>query len=193
MFKQFRTAVLMLGCLTLLTGGLYPLVVTGFAQVLFPRQANGSLIIEGDRKIGSELIGQQFTGPQYFWGRLSATGPVPYNAAASSGSNFGPQHPGLREAVSKRIADLTADGTPAQNIPVDLITSSGSGLDPQISPAAAAFQVPRVARERRLTDDQVRKLVAEQTEGRELGLLGEPRVNVLRLNLALDRLQNQGK
>ncbi len=193
MFKQFRTAVLMLGCLTLLTGGLYPLVVTGFAQVLFPRQANGSLIIEGDRKIGSELIGQQFTGPQYFWGRLSATGPVPYNAAASSGSNFGPQHPGLREAVSKRIADLTADGTPAQNIPVDLVTSSGSGLDPQISPAAAAFQVPRVARERRLTDDQVRKLVAEQTEGRELGLLGEPRVNVLRLNLALDRLQNQGK
>ncbi|MCA9099053.1 MAG: potassium-transporting ATPase subunit KdpC, partial [Planctomycetaceae bacterium] len=180
-------------CLTLLTGGLYPLVVTGIAQVLFPRQANGSLITEGDRNIGSELIGQQFTSPKYFWGRLSATSPVPYNASASSGSNFGPQHPGLRESASKRIAELTADGTPARNIPVDLVTSSGSGLDPHISPYSAEFQVPRVARERRLTDDQVRKLVAELTEGRGLGLLGEPRVNVLRLNLALDRLQNQGK
>ncbi|MBA4032452.1 MAG: potassium-transporting ATPase subunit C, partial [Planctomyces sp.] len=149
-------------------------------------QANGSLIREGDKTVGSELIGQAFTKPEYFWGRLSATGPVPYNAASSSGSNLGPMNPALKDAVQARITALEAAGSPGKNIPVDLVTASGSGLDPHISPAAAEFQVPRVAAARKLTEEAVRDIVRQQTEGRTLGLFGEPRVNVLRLNLALD-------
>ncbi len=190
MINQLRTSLLMLLALTVLTGVIYPLAVNGVAQGVFPHQANGSLIRDGERAVGSELIGQSFSGPRYFWGRLSATGPVPYNAAASSGSNYGPLHPDLKSAAEKRIAALAVDGTPAGSIPVDLVTSSGSGLDPHISPAAAEFQVPRVAKARELTEDQLRTMIATHTEGRQAGILGEPRVHVLRLNLALDRLQN---
>lgn len=187
MLTQLRTAIRMLLVMTVLTGVVYPLAITGIAQLLFPHQANGSLIINENHAIGSELIGQSFTAPGYFWGRLSATSPVPFNAAASSGSNYGPLHPGLRSASEMRIAALTADGTPANGIPVDLVTASGSGLDPHISLAAAEFQMARVARARRLTDDVVRNLVSQHTLGRQFGILGEPRVHVLGLNLALDR------
>lgn len=190
MINQLRTSLLMLLTLTVLTGVIYPLAVNGVAQGVFPHQANGSLIRDGERAVGSELIGQSFSGPQYFWGRLSATGPVPYNAAASSGSNYGPLHPDLKSAAEKRIAALAVDGSPAGSIPVDLVTSSGSGLDPHISPAAAEFQVPRVAKARELTEDQLRTMIDTHTAGRQAGILGEPRVHVLRLNLALDRLQN---
>jgi K+-transporting ATPase ATPase C chain len=186
MLTQPRTAILLLITMTILTGGVYPLVVTAVAQVVFPTQANGSLIREGDQAVGSELIGQAFTKPEYFWGRLSATGPVPYNAASSSGSNLGPMNPALKEAVQARITALETAGSPGKNIPVDLVTASGSGLDPHISPAAAEFQVPRVAAARKLTEEAVRDIVRQQTKGRTLGLFGEPRVNVLRLNLALD-------
>ena len=187
MLTQLRTAIRMLLVMTVLTGVVYPLAITGIAQLLFPHQANGSLIINENHAIGSELIGQSFTAPGYFWGRLSATSPVPFNAAASSGSNYGPLHPGLRSASEMRIAALTADGTPANGIPVDLVTASGSGLDPHISLAAAEFQMARVARARGLTDDVVRNLVSQHTLGRQFGILGEPRVHVLGLNLALDR------
>lgn len=189
MFQQIRTATVLLVALSLVTGGLYPLVVTAIAQVLFSRQANGSLIQAGDQRVGSEHIGQPFSKPEYFWGRLSATGPTPYNAAASSGSNFGPLHPDLKKAAMARIADLQAAKTPETTIPVDLVTASGSGLDPHISPAAAEFQVPRIAVSRRLSEEDVRKLVRQHTASRQLGMLGEPRVNVLRLNLALDQLR----
>jgi K+-transporting ATPase ATPase C chain len=174
--------------LTILTGGVYPLVVTAIAQVAFPRQANGSLIQSGEQIAGSELIGQSFTKTDYFWGRLSATGPVPYNAAASSGSNFGPLHPALKEAAEARIAALQASGSQTAEIPVDLVTASGSGLDPHISPAAAEFQVPRIAVSRKMTEDAVRTLVRRHTEGRQFGVLGEPRVHVLRLNFSLDQV-----
>jgi K+-transporting ATPase ATPase C chain len=187
MITQLRTAISMLLVLTVLTGFVYPLVVTGIAQVVFPHQANGSLITDGDAQIGSKLIGQSFAAPKYFWGRLSATSPVPYNAAASSGSNYGPLHPDLKSAAERRISALTADGTPVNRIPVDLVTASGSGLDPHISPAAAEFQVTRVAKARGLTDDEVRRLVKQHNQGRQIGILGEPRVHVLNLNLALDR------
>ena len=187
MLTQLRTAISMLLVLTVLTGVVFPLVVTGIAQGLFPHQANGSLMTYENQMRGSELIGQSFTSPKYFWGRLSATSPVPYNAAASSGSNYGPLHPDLKSSVEKRIAALTADGTPANQIPVDLVTASGSGLDPHISPAAAEYQVARVAKARGLTDDEARKLVTQHTQGRQFGILGEPRVDVLRLNLALDQ------
>jgi potassium-transporting ATPase KdpC subunit len=190
MLQQLRTATVLLVVLTVLTGGIYPLVVTAIAQVAFARQAEGSLLREGDRVVGSELIGQAFTRPEYFWGRLSATGPMPYNAAASSGSNFGPLNPNLKTAVEGRIAALQGSGQETAGVPVDLVTASGSGLDPHISPAAAAFQVPRIAAARKLTEDKVRELVRLHTEGRQLGVLGEPRVNVLRLNLALDQLQH---
>jgi K+-transporting ATPase ATPase C chain len=173
--------------MTLITGLGYPLVMAGLAQLFFPRQANGSLIEHGGQIIGSELIGQSFTGPGYFWGRPSATGPSPYNAAASSGSNLGPTNPAFAEAVRGRVEALkAADPGNPQPIPVDLVTASGSGLDPHISLAGARYQIPRVARERSLSEDQVHDLVTEYTEGRQLGFLGEPRVNVLMLNLALD-------
>ena len=187
MIDQIRTAAFVLIAMTVLTGGVYPLVVTVIAQAAFPARANGSLIRDGERILGSELIGQSFTRPEYFWGRLSATGPAPYNAAASSGSNFGAQHPGLEEAVRARIAALQAAGFSKGPVPVDLVTASGSGLDPHITPAAAEFQVSRVAALRRMPEEDVRKLVRQSTTGRDLGILGEPRVNVLQLNLALDR------
>jgi K+-transporting ATPase ATPase C chain len=187
MIQQLRTAALVLIALTVLTGGLYPLLVTAIAQVAFPAQAQGSLMHQGEQVVGSELIGQPFSRPDYFWGRLSATGPVPYNAAASSGSNFGPLHPGLKEAVKARMAALRAAGSVGKAIPVDLVTASASGLDPHISPAAAEFQASRVAASRKMSEDAVREFIRQSTEGRQLGVLGEPRVNVLRLNLALDR------
>jgi K+-transporting ATPase ATPase C chain len=175
---------------TVLTGLLYPLVVTGIAQLAFPRQANGSLIVVNGKTVGSSLIGQQFTDPSYFWGRLSATGPYPYNASSSSGSNLGPTNPALLDEAKARIAALkAADPGNTQPIPVDLVTSSGSGLDPAISVAAALYQLPRVARLRGLSRSAVRALVDKYTQGRTLGFLGEPTVNVLQLNLALDGLK----
>jgi K+-transporting ATPase KdpC subunit len=172
---------------TLITGVIYPLVVTGVSQLVFSRQANGSLITANGQTVGSALIGQQFDAPKYFWGRLSATGPFPYNAAASSGSNLGPSNPALLDAVQARITALkAADPTNTQPIPVDLVTASGSGLDPDISLAAALYQVPRVARLRGMSEAAVTTLVNQYTEGRQFGFLGEPRVNVLKLNLALD-------
>jgi K+-transporting ATPase ATPase C chain len=189
MIKELKPALVMLVLLSLLTGALYPLLVTGIAQVLLPGRANGSLI-EGDGKVlGSELIGQPFSDPRYFWGRPSATAPIPYNAGASSGSNLGPNNPALEEAVRARIEALrAADPGNAAPIPVDLVTASGSGLDPHISPAAAEYQAGRVARTRGLDVGAVRALMAQHTERRQLWVLGEPRVNVLTLNLALDRL-----
>ena len=187
MLKMFRQALLMLALLTLVTGVIYPLIVTGVAQVAFPRQASGSLIEHDGVKVGSDLIGQPFSDPKYFWGRPSATSPGPYNAGASSGSNQGPLNPALHEAVAARIEALrAADPDNASPVPVDLVTASGSGLDPHISPAAAEYQVARVARARGLSVDEVQALVAKHTLGRQLGFLGETRVNVLELNLALD-------
>jgi potassium-transporting ATPase KdpC subunit len=195
--KQFRPALVALVALTIITGVIYPLLVTGIAQVVFPYQANGSLIIGANgQPVGSALIGQQFDDPKYFWGRLSATAPVPYTAfnadklTGSSGSNYGPLNPALQDAVQARIDALkAADPSNTLAIPVDLVTASASGLDPQISPAAAEYQVSRVATVRGLDAEKVRELVAQHTEGRTLGILGEPRVNVLELNLALDSLK----
>jgi K+-transporting ATPase ATPase C chain len=182
-----KPALLMLLVLTLVTGVAYPLLVTGIAQLVFPKQANGSLIYQNGKPVGSALIGQQFDDPKYFWSRLSATGPFPYNAAASSGSNLGPTNEALMKAVEARVQALRqADSSNTQPIPVDLVTASGSGLDPHISPAAAFYQVPRVARVRHLEESAVRRLVEKHLEGRQLGFLGEPRVNVLKLNLALE-------
>jgi K+-transporting ATPase ATPase C chain len=188
MRTQLRPALISLAALTLITGLLYPLVVTGVAQVLFPRQASGNLIIYNGKPVGSSLIGQPFDAPNYFWGRPSATSPFPYNAAASSGSNLGPTNDALMKAVQARIDALkTADPDNPLPLPVDLVTASGSGLDPHISPAAAEYQIRRIARVRGLEETVVRRLVAQHSEGRQLGVLGEPRVNVLMLNLALDR------
>jgi K+-transporting ATPase ATPase C chain len=196
MIRQLRPAVMCLLVLTLLTGVGYPLLVTGVAQTLFPRQARGSLIVEDSQTVGSELIGQSFDEPGYFWGRLSATSPVPYTAfnaeklTGSSGSNFGPLNPALLAAAKARIDALRhADPDNDAPIPVDLITASGSGLDPHLSPAGAFYQAPRVAAARKLDEGAVRKLIEEHVEARQLGLLGEPRVNVLKLNLALDKLK----
>jgi K+-transporting ATPase ATPase C chain len=188
-YTLIRPTLVSLAVLTVITGLLYPAVVTGIAQAVFPRQANGSLIESGGAVRGSELIGQGFTDPKYFWSRPSATGPYPYNGAVSSGSNLGPTNPALADAVKGRIEALrSADpGNPAP-VPVDLVTASGSGLDPHITPAAAEYQVGRVARARGLSDDQVRELVRRFTSGRQFGILGEPRVTVLPLNLALDSL-----
>jgi K+-transporting ATPase ATPase C chain len=189
MLKELKPALLVLALMTALTGVVYPLLITGIAQGLFPDEANGSLIEQDGKVIGSALVGQPFSDPKHFWTRPSATGPVPYNAGASSGSNLGPLNPALEEAVKARIEALkAADPTQTAPIPVDLVTASGSGLDPHISPAAARWQAPRVARIRGLSEAEVSKLIDAHTEGRQLGLLGEPRVNVLTLNLALDRL-----
>jgi K+-transporting ATPase ATPase C chain len=175
----------------MITGVIYPLTVTAIAQAAFPWQANGSLLNRDGQPAGSALIGQPFDDPRYFWGRLSATAPFPYNAAASSGSDLGPTNPALLDQVKARIAALKqADPTNTASIPVDLVTASGSGLDPDISPAAAEYQVHRVARARSLDEAVVRRLIAEATAGPTFGLLGESRVNVLELNMALDRLQS---
>jgi K+-transporting ATPase ATPase C chain len=187
MRAHVRPAIVSLGLLTLVTGVAYPLLVTGIAQLLFPWQANGSLVLKDDRPVGSALIGQPFDDPKYFWSRPSATSPFPDNAAASTGSNLGPTNPALAEAVKSRVEALrAADPGNTAPIPVDLVTASGSGLDPHISPAAALYQVHRVAKARGLDEGAVRQLVEQHIEGRQLGILGEPRVNVLRLNLALD-------
>jgi potassium-transporting ATPase KdpC subunit len=184
---QLRPVVVMLVLLTVVTGVAYPLLVTGVAQAVFPAQANGSLIVRDGRVVGSRLVGQPFDDPRYFWGRLSATAPFPYNAGASTGSNYGPLNPALRAATKARIDALrAADPENTAPIPVDLATASGSGLDPDISPAAAFYQVRRVAKARGVEEARVRRLVEAHVEGRQLGVLGEPRVNVLRLNLALD-------
>ena len=185
--KNLRISAIMLVSMMLLTGIAYPGLVTLLAQLAFPHEANGSIIESDGRDVGSELIGQPFSAPEYFWGRLSATGPVPYNAAASSGSNYGPLNPALHDSAKARIDALRQHETPSGPVPVDLVTASGSGLDPHISPAAAEYQVPRVAAARGLTQETVQELVRAHTEGRQLGVLGEPRVNVLQLNLALDQ------
>lgn len=196
MNTQIRPALTMLLIFTVITGVIYPLMVTGIAQVVFPHQANGSLIVIDGKTYGSELIGQQFDDPKYFWGRLSATGTFAYNAfnaqdlTASSGSNYGPMNQALLDMVQARVDALhAADPDNTLPIPVDLVTASGSGLDPHISVAAALYQVHRVAAARGLSEAQVTALVEKHTEGRQLGFLGESRVNVLLLNLALDGLQ----
>lgn len=193
MFKLLRQSFMLLLVLTVITGVLYPLAATGLSQWMFPHQANGSLIERDGKPIGSALIGQSFTDPRYFWGRPSATSPNPYNASASSGSNQGPTNPALADAVKQRIAALrAADPGNSAPVPVDLVTASGSGLDPEISQAAAQYQLGRVARARGLSGAQVQALVNQSTSGRQLGVLGEPRVNVLRLNLALDAPPTHG-
>jgi K+-transporting ATPase ATPase C chain len=187
MRAQLRPALVILVAFTLVTGVAYPLLVTGVAQAVFPYQAQGSLITKDGKLVGSALIGQPFDDPKYFWGRPSATSPFPYNAASSSGSNLGPTNPDLVKAVQARVEALrAADPGNAAPVPVDLVTASGSGLDPHISPAAALYQVARVAKARQLPPEAVRQLVERNTETRFLGFLGEPRVNVLALNLALD-------
>ena len=188
LFAQIRPAIVLFILLTVLTGIIYPLAVTGIAQAFFHKQAEGSLLISGDGKVlGSSLIGQNFDDPKYFWSRVSATSPA-YNASASSGSNLGPSNPVLLDEVKTRISALTA-ADPGNNapIPVDLVTSSGSGLDPHISLAAANYQLARVARMRSLTPEAVQQIINQNTQGRFLGILGEPVVNVLKLNLALDQ------
>jgi potassium-transporting ATPase KdpC subunit len=187
MFAQLKPAIIITIVLTLLTGAIYPLLVTGVAQVAMPSKANGSIIERDGKAVGSELIGQAFGDPKHFWSRPSATSPYPNNASSSSGSNQGPTNPALADAVAGRIKALRdADPGNTAPVPADLVTASASGLDPHMSPAAAEYQVGRVARARGLDVQKVRALVADATEGRQLGFLGEPRVNVLRLNLALD-------
>ncbi len=190
MLAQFRPALMVFLLLTVITGLVYPLVITGVAQVFFPKQANGSIIDKNGTAIGSELIGQYFDDPKYFWGRPSSTTPFPYNAASSSGSNLGPGNHVLTDVVLERIQTLTqSDPTNHQPIPVDLVTASGSGLDPHISIAAAMYQASRVARTRNLELNVVIKLINQYSENRQWGFLGEPRVNVPLLNLALDGIQ----
>ena len=183
----FRPAFTLLLVFTVMLGLVYPFAITGIARVAFPAQAEGSLLHDGEHVIGSSLIGQPFNDPRYFWGRPSATAPAPYNGAASSGSNQGPMNPALRDAVIARVKALqSADPSNAAPIPIDLVTASASGLDPHISPAAAFYQAPRVARARALSEASVRSMVDAAVEPRTFGILGEPRVNVLQLNLALD-------
>jgi K+-transporting ATPase ATPase C chain len=185
-----RPVLVLFAAMTVITGGLYPVVVTAIGRAAFPGQASGSLIVKDGKALGSELIGQQFDAPRYFWGRLSATAPNPYNAQASSGSNLGPTNPALADEVKGRLAALhDADPSNTAPVPVDLATSSGSGLDPEISPAAAAYQIDRVAKARKLSRNDVDALVQRNTNGRQFGVLGEARVNVLKLNLALDELK----
>lgn len=191
MRQQLRPACILFVLLTLLTGAVYPLVVTVVARLLFPHQAEGSLVDVNGRVVGSELIGQLFSNPRYFWGRPSATSPVPYNAASSSGSNLGPTNPALINAVGERIAALrAANPSHAGPVPIDLVTASGSGLDPHISPASAYYQVARVARARGIGESAVRELVERHIEGPVGGVLGAARLNLLRLNLALDALKS---
>ena len=190
MFKQLRIAVVSTLVMTVGIGLVYPYAITGLAQAMFPRQANGSLIYRNGKAVGSRLIGQPFDDPKYFWGRLSATSPVPYNAASSSGSNLGPTNPALMKAIQDRIDALhKVDPDNGEPIPVDLATASGSGLDPHITPAAAQYQLKRVAKVRGLAESVVAALIEKHTEGRFLGLLGEPAVNVLELNLDLEGLK----
>jgi potassium-transporting ATPase KdpC subunit len=194
MLRHLRPALLMLLSMSLLTGVIYPLLVTGLGQILFRSQANGSMIENHGKALGSSLIGQQFTSPGYFWSRLSATSPFPYNAAASTGSNYGPLNPALLKATKDRVELLhSADSTNARLIPVDLVTASGSGLDPHISIAAAMYQVPRVARVRQIPEPRLQELVREHTDAKDLGILGEPGVNVVELNLALDEISKEQK
>lgn len=189
MNKQLRPALVLFLLLTIVTGIAYPLATTAIGKVAFPAQAGGSIIEKDGKAIGSELIGQNFTAPEYFWGRPSATGPYSNNAAASSGSNLGPLNPALSDAVKTRVEALKAvDPDNALPIPVDLVTASASGLDPHISPAAAQYQASRIAGARHIDIAKVNALIAQQTQGRQIGVLGEPRVNVLKLNLALDNL-----
>lgn len=191
MMKQVRTAVSLLAFFTVITGMLYPAAVTVLAQLLFPAEANGSIILRDGVPAGSSLIGQPFSDPKYFWGRPSATAAHPYNAGASSGSNYGPLHPALLAAARQRAADLrAADPDNERPIPADLVTASGSGLDPHISVAAAMYQLPRVARVRGMKHETLYGLIARHTDGRQFGFLGEPAVNVLELNMALDALTN---
>jgi len=187
MLTHIRPAIVLLAMFTAITGVAYPVLVTAIAQLVFPRQANGSLIVKDDKAVGSTLIGQPFDDPKYFWGRPSATSPFGYNAGASAASNLSPTNADLIKAVQGRVDALrTADPGNTAPVPVDLVTASGSGLDPHISPAAALYQVERVAKARKMSAADVRTLVERHTEGRQLGFLGEPRVNVLALNLALD-------
>jgi K+-transporting ATPase ATPase C chain len=190
MLNHLKPAFVMLVVMTVITGVAYPLLVTGAVQALFPYQANGSLIVNNGKPVGSELVGQPFANPKYFWTRPSATSPYPYNAASSSGSNQGPTNPALSDAVAARVKALRdADPGNTAPVPVDLVTASGSGLDPHISPAAAYYQAARVARVRSLHLDRIHKLITQSIEGRQFAILGEPRVNVLKLNLALDQMR----
>lgn len=187
MIARLRTAAILLLTMTLLTGIAYPAAITLIAQLVFPHQANGSLVMVDGVAVGSELLGQSFASARYFWSRPSATGPAPYNGAASSGSNLAPSNPAFREAVAERVAAIRK-AHPDQKgpVPVDLVTASASGLDPHISPAAAAYQAGRIAEARAMPIDEVKEMIARATQGRTFGILGEPRVNVLKLNLALD-------
>jgi potassium-transporting ATPase KdpC subunit len=190
--KQMKIAVLLMLAISVLTGLIYPVVVTAVAQLLFPSRANGSLIFLDNKAVGSELIGQSFTDPKYFWGRPSATTPFPYNAEASSGSNYGPMNQDFLFSVKSQIIKWQqADIDDLNSIPVDLVTSSGSGLDPDISPLAAYYQAHRIAKARNLLDDDIKSLINKNIQKRQWGMLGEPRVNVLQLNLALDDLDNR--
>ncbi len=192
MITMIKNSLIALLFFTILTGIVYPLAVTAIAQLVFPRQANGSISVKNGKAVGSSLIGQEFNDPKHFWGRLSATTPYPYNGGSSSGSNLGPNNPDLVKAVQTRIDALhSADRGNTEQIPVDLVTASGSGLDPHISLAAAEYQVRRVASAREIDEAQVRHLVARHSEGRWLGLFGEPVVNVLELNLALDNAKKE--
>lgn len=188
LIQELRRAALVLLLLSIVTGAIYPALVTGIAQVAFPFEASGSLVQREGKLVGSALIGQAFSDPGYFWSRPSATSPTPYNAGSSGGSNQGPLDPALTDAVKSRLQQLApAGGAADKPVPIDLVTTSASGLDPHVTPAAAAYQVPRVAQARGLPLETVQRLVERYTEGRQFGVLGEPRVNVLRLNLALDR------